>query len=171
MFTAWWFPFSRFGVIHGDPHLGNYTVFDDAKGKPAGINLLDYGCIRIFPPSFVGGVVDLYRGLLRGDDDLVVHAYETWGFKRLNRELIDALNIWARFIYGPLLDDRVRTIADGVKPVGIRPQGSLSGASGAQGQRSGHGAARIRVHGPRRHRPRRGVPASGGGTQFLSIVQ
>jgi len=116
MFTAWWFPFSRFGVIHGDPHLGNYTVFDDGKGKPAGINLLDYGCIRIFPPSFVGGVVDLYRGLLRGDDELVVHAYETWGFKRLNRELIDALNIWARFIYGPLLDDRVRTIADGVKP-------------------------------------------------------
>jgi len=74
MFTAWWFPFSRFGVIHGDPHLGNYTVFDNAKGKPAGINLLDYGCIRIFPPSFVGGVVDLYRGLLRKDDTLVVHA-------------------------------------------------------------------------------------------------
>src|SRR6185437_8243863 len=115
MFEAWWFPFSRFGVIHGDPHLGNYTVFDNGK-KPAGINLLDYGCIRIFPPSFVGGVVDLYRGLERGDDDLVVHAYETWGFKRLNRELIDALNIWARFIYGPLLDNRVRTIADGVKP-------------------------------------------------------
>src|SRR6187399_1883795 len=116
MFTAWWFPFSRFGVIHGDPHLGNYTVFDNARGKPAGINLLDYGCVRIFPPSFVGGVVDLYNGLLRGDDALVVHAYETWGFKRLTRELIDVLNIWARFIYGPLLDDRVRSIADGVKP-------------------------------------------------------
>src|ERR1700689_5142585 len=27
MFTARWFPFSRFGVLHGDPHLGNYTVF------------------------------------------------------------------------------------------------------------------------------------------------
>ncbi len=116
MFTAWWFPFSRFGVIHGDPHLGNYTVFDDAKGDAAGINLLDYGCIRIFPPRFVGGVVDLYRGLLEGDDARVVHAYETWGFKRLTKPLIDALNIWARFIYGPLLDDRVRTIADGVKP-------------------------------------------------------
>jgi predicted unusual protein kinase regulating ubiquinone biosynthesis (AarF/ABC1/UbiB family) len=116
MFTAWWHPFSRFGVIHGDPHLGNYTVFDNAKGRPGGINLLDYGCIRIFPPSFVGGVVDLYRGLLNGDDDLVVRAYQVWGFKRLNRELIEALNIWARFIYGPLLDDRVRTIADGVKP-------------------------------------------------------
>ena len=115
LFTAWWIPFSRHGVIHGDPHLGNYTVFEQA-GKPAGINLLDYGCVRIFPPRFVGGVVDLYEGLRDGEEARVVHAYETWGFKKLNRELIDTLNIWARFIYGPLLDDRVRTIADGVKP-------------------------------------------------------
>ncbi|MFL5028293.1 MAG: ABC1 kinase family protein [Xanthobacteraceae bacterium] len=115
MFTAWWFPFSRYGIIHGDPHLGNYTVFH-RDGVPSGINLLDYGCVRIFPAKFVGGVVDLYHGLLRGDDDLVVHAYETWGFRRLTRDLIESLNIWARFIYGPLLQDRVRTIADGVKP-------------------------------------------------------
>jgi predicted unusual protein kinase regulating ubiquinone biosynthesis (AarF/ABC1/UbiB family) len=115
MFTAWWFPFSRFGVIHGDPHLGNYTVFT-REGQAAGINLLDYGCIRIFAPKFVQGVVDLYHGLLRGNDDLIVHAYETWGFRRLSRDLIDTLNIWARFIYAPLLDDRVRTIADGVAP-------------------------------------------------------
>jgi predicted unusual protein kinase regulating ubiquinone biosynthesis (AarF/ABC1/UbiB family) len=115
MFTAWWMPFSQYGVIHGDPHLGNYTAFEDG-GAPAGINLLDYGCIRIFPPSFVGGVVDLYHGLRTSNDDLIVKAYETWGFQNLNRDLIDALNIWARFIYGPLLDDRVRSIADGVKP-------------------------------------------------------
>jgi predicted unusual protein kinase regulating ubiquinone biosynthesis (AarF/ABC1/UbiB family) len=115
MFMAWWWPFSRYGVIHGDPHLGNYTVYR-VKSSPSGINLLDYGCIRIFAVKFVGGVIDLYHGLLRGDDDLIVHAYETWGFKRLGREVIDALNIWARFIYGPLLDDRVRSLADGVKP-------------------------------------------------------
>jgi predicted unusual protein kinase regulating ubiquinone biosynthesis (AarF/ABC1/UbiB family) len=115
MFTAWWFPFSRFGVIHGDPHLGNYSAFNH-DGKPAGINLLDYGCIRIFPAKFVGGVVDLYHGLRKGDDALIVNAYETWGFRGLSRELIDVLNIWARFIYGPLMDDRTRTIADGIKP-------------------------------------------------------
>src|SRR5262249_54762407 len=51
MFTAWWWPFSRFGVIHGDPHLGNYSVFDVA-GPPAGLNLLDYGRIPLFPPQF-----------------------------------------------------------------------------------------------------------------------
>jgi predicted unusual protein kinase regulating ubiquinone biosynthesis (AarF/ABC1/UbiB family) len=115
MFKAWWHPFSHLAIIHGDPHLGNYTVFsEDVEAR--GINLLDYGCVRIFPPSFVGGVMDLYQGLLHDDEARIVHAYEVWGFKRLSRELIDILNIWARFIYGPLLEDRVRTIADGVKP-------------------------------------------------------
>jgi predicted unusual protein kinase regulating ubiquinone biosynthesis (AarF/ABC1/UbiB family) len=115
MFKAWWLPFSRYAVIHGDPHLGNYTVFE-RDGEPAGVNLLDYGCIRIFPPSFAGGVVDLYHGLRTDDRDRIAHAYETWGFKGLNAGLIDTLNIWARFIYGPLLEDRVRSIAAGVSP-------------------------------------------------------
>jgi predicted unusual protein kinase regulating ubiquinone biosynthesis (AarF/ABC1/UbiB family) len=115
LYRAWWYPFSRYGIIHGDPHLGNYTVFAE-QGEPAGINLLDYGCIRIFAAKFVGGVVDLYHGLRRNDRDLIVHAYETWGFTGLNNELVDILNIWARFIFGPVIDDRERTIADGVKP-------------------------------------------------------
>ena len=128
MFRAWWMPFSHFGVIHGDPHLGNYNVFEEAgrpespvaggqlTGQPGGINLLDYGCMRTFAPKFVQGVIDLYRGLLTGDEALIVHAYETWGFKGLSKELIDVLNIWARFIYGPLLDDRERSIAEGTTP-------------------------------------------------------
>ncbi len=115
MFRAWWHPFAHAAIIHGDPHLGNYTVFSE-KGEPGGINLFDYGCIRIFPPGFVGGVVDLYRGLQQNDRERIVHAYETWGFRNLKKETVDTLNIWAGFIYGPLLDDRVRTIADGVSP-------------------------------------------------------
>jgi predicted unusual protein kinase regulating ubiquinone biosynthesis (AarF/ABC1/UbiB family) len=116
MFRAWWFPFSHYGVIHGDPHLGNYTVFEDEEGKAAGINLLDYGCMRTFAPRFIQGVIDLYRGLLNNDRALIVHAYETWGFTGLSNELIDILNIWANFIYGPMLEDRVRTIAEHVSP-------------------------------------------------------
>ena len=116
MFEAWWSPMARFGVIHGDPHPGNYSVWRDGDGEPAGINLLDYGCIRIFPPRFAAGVVDLYRGFLDNDEARIVHAYELWGFKDLCRDLIETLNIWARFIYAPLLEDRVRTVADGVAP-------------------------------------------------------
>jgi predicted unusual protein kinase regulating ubiquinone biosynthesis (AarF/ABC1/UbiB family) len=115
LFHAWWHPFSQFAVIHGDPHLGNYTVRSD-QGEVLGINLLDFGCVRIFPPRFVSGVIDLYEGLRDNRADQVAHAYGRWGFKNLNKELIDTLNIWARFIYGPMLEDRVRTIADGIAP-------------------------------------------------------
>jgi predicted unusual protein kinase regulating ubiquinone biosynthesis (AarF/ABC1/UbiB family) len=120
LFRAWWDPFAHYGIIHGDPHLGNYTVFEEARGRgkphPAGINLLDFGCIRVFTPTFVGGVVDLFHGFRRNDRELIARAYQRWGFHGLTDEIIDILNIWARFIYAPLLDDRVRTIADGVRP-------------------------------------------------------
>ncbi len=101
------------------------------------VNLFDYGCVRIFPPSFVGGVVELYRGLQSDDEARVVSAYERWGFVNLSRATIGALNIWARFIYGPLIDDRVRTIADGVKPgeYGRREIVSVMQALKAEGQK------------------------------------
>ncbi len=107
MFRAWYIPFYYYGVIHGDPHLGNYTVRADD-----GINLLDFGCVRIFDATFVKGVIDLYRALDRNDPDLAVAAYESWGFKKLSPELIEVLNRWARFIYAPLLDDRKRRIQE-----------------------------------------------------------
>jgi predicted unusual protein kinase regulating ubiquinone biosynthesis (AarF/ABC1/UbiB family) len=107
MFRAWYVPFCGYGVIHGDPHLGNYSVRPDYT-----VNLLDFGCIRVFPPSFVKGVIDLYNGLCNDDPDLALHAYETWGFTGLNRETIDVLNIWANFVYAPLMDDRVQKIQE-----------------------------------------------------------
>ncbi|MBI1251778.1 MAG: AarF/ABC1/UbiB kinase family protein [Alphaproteobacteria bacterium] len=112
LFRAWWKPMTAYGVIHGDPHLGNYSFTDEASV----LNLLDFGCVRVFPPRFVGGVVALYWALLREDRDSVAAAYEAWGFSNLSNDLIDALSIWARFIFAPLLDDRVRTVADGVAP-------------------------------------------------------
>ena len=115
MFNVWWLPFCGYGLIHGDPHLGNYSAWLDDDGTPKGLNLLDFGCIRVFPPKFVAGVVALYHGLMAEDRDQVVSAYETWGFEGLSNELIDILNIWARFIYGPMMEDKVRILADGVK--------------------------------------------------------
>jgi len=131
LFEAWWTPLIKLGVIHGDPHLGNYTF----AGEADRLNLLDFGCIRIFEPSFVAGVVALYRALITGDRDAQFAAYQSWGFKGLKPELMDTLNIWARFIYGPLLDDRVRTVADGVSPgeYGRREAFAVKQALQAQG--------------------------------------
>lgn len=107
MFRAWYVPFYGTGVIHGDPHLGNYTVREDDA-----LNLLDFGCVRVFPARFVGGVIDLYRALMAGDEALAVHAYETWGFAGLTRTHIETLNMWAGFLYAPLMEDAVRPIGE-----------------------------------------------------------
>ncbi|HEX5455506.1 MAG TPA: AarF/ABC1/UbiB kinase family protein [Stellaceae bacterium] len=111
MFRIWYVPFYYYGVIHGDPHLGNYTVAPDRT-----VNLLDFGCIRIFPTSFVKGVIDLYHALERNDRDLAVEAYSAWGFGKLSNEMIAVLNRWAAFVYGPLLDDRTRPIQERAQP-------------------------------------------------------
>ena len=115
MFRAWYVPFYYYGVIHGDPHLGNYSIANDVS-----INLLDFGSIRIFRPEFVGGVIDLYKALRTKDNDLARHAYAQWGFGggssgeggsgALDENMIEILNMWASFIYAPLLSDEVRPI-------------------------------------------------------------
>jgi predicted unusual protein kinase regulating ubiquinone biosynthesis (AarF/ABC1/UbiB family) len=107
MFRTWYVPLYYYGVIHGDPHLGNYTVRKDDS-----INLLDFGCVRVFRPEFVGGVIDLYNALMTDNRDLAVKAYETWGFTGLSNEQIDTLNIWAKFLYGPVMEDKVRLIGE-----------------------------------------------------------
>ena len=116
MFRAWYVPVYGYGVLHGDPHLGNYSVRPDLS-----INLMDFGCIRVFRPSFIGAVIDLYHALRDGDQDLAVHAYETWGFVDLDRRVIEILNHWARFVYAPLLKDQVQPIQeDGGSMYGAR---------------------------------------------------
>ncbi len=112
LFTAWYLPFYRYGVIHGDPHLGNFQIRPDT-----GLNLLDFGAIRIFRPRFVQGVVDLQHAVERDDMEAAYHAYENWGFTDLSHETMDVLTEWARFLYEPLLQDRVRSIQESDDPL------------------------------------------------------
>jgi predicted unusual protein kinase regulating ubiquinone biosynthesis (AarF/ABC1/UbiB family) len=111
LFRAWYVPFYRYGVIHGDPHLGNYQVRPDGS-----VNLLDFGAIRVFPARFVTGVINLFEAVRDHDDDKAHRAYETWGFTDLSREKMDVLNMWARFLYEPFTQDRVRRIQESDDP-------------------------------------------------------
>ena len=105
IFNTWYMPFYKFCVIHGDPHFGNYSF-----KKNGDINLFDFGCVRFFPIKFVKAVLNLYYALEKKDEDLTIEAYKTWGFKKINKGLIKILNLWASYIYGPLLEDKKRLI-------------------------------------------------------------
>lgn len=112
LFRAWYVPFYRYGVIHGDPHLGNYQVRPDRHS----INLLDFGTIRVFRPPFVTAVIRLYEAVRDGDEEKAREAYEAWGFRNLSRETRAVLTEWARFLYEPLIQDRVRPIQESDDP-------------------------------------------------------
>ncbi len=107
LFMAWYFPFYKYGIIHGDPHLGNYSV-----NKNNNINLFDYGCVRIFPAKFVKGVIDLYFALKEKNNEKIKLAYKAWGFKDIDDKLMNVLNKWALFLYDPILKNEVRKIQD-----------------------------------------------------------
>ena len=116
MYYEWYKPFFDYGVIHGDPHLGNYSVQDNLS-----INLYDFGCMRIFKSKFIQGVIDLYFALQKNDEALAVHAYEQWGFDDITKKKLNILSKWANFLYAPLMEDKVQKI-----------QESDSGVYGAQ---------------------------------------
>ncbi|MBH1990145.1 MAG: AarF/ABC1/UbiB kinase family protein [Alphaproteobacteria bacterium] len=107
LFQAWYYPLYQHGVLHGDPHFGNYRITPEGQ-----IIMLDFGCVREFPESFLAGVRKLYRALELNSASEAHEAYEMWGFENLTSELVDALNIWAKFLYGPLLDDRIRPLVE-----------------------------------------------------------
>ncbi len=106
MFRAWYIPFYHYGILHGDPHLGNYSIRQDGS-----INLLDFGCIRVFDPKFVQGVLDLYHALKNDDEELAAHAYQSWGFDHMSKELMTVLNYWAEFVYAPIMEDKTQAMA------------------------------------------------------------
>lgn len=105
LFRTWYRPFYINGWIHGDPHPGNYKV--DANQN---LLLFDFGCVRRFNDNFVDGVIDLYEALKFNNRDNMVAAYERWGFSNLSKDIIDVMNEWAKLLYDPLLDDRIRPI-------------------------------------------------------------
>ena len=112
LFRAWYVPFYRYGVIHGDPHLGNYQVRPDGS-----VNLLDFGVVRVFPATFVRGVIELFEAVRDNDDNKARAAYATWGFSNISDEQLEVLNEWARFLYEPLTQDRVRRIQETDDPM------------------------------------------------------
>ena len=55
---------------------------------------------------------NLYIAMRDDNYDLAIKAYKSWGFNDLSKDLIKVLNVWALYIYGPLLENKKRQIQD-----------------------------------------------------------
>jgi hypothetical protein len=60
----------------------------------------------------VSAVIDLYHAVRTGDAALAAQAYRTWGFRNLGAEVLNALNLWAQFVFEPLLEDKRQTLGE-----------------------------------------------------------
>jgi predicted unusual protein kinase regulating ubiquinone biosynthesis (AarF/ABC1/UbiB family) len=99
LLKAWYTPFYQYGLLHGDPHQGNFSYGSE------GLNVMDFGCVRSFSPSFVHSVCTLYQGVLKNDSDVLRQAYEAWGFQNISITLMEALSLWTQFLFKPFLKD------------------------------------------------------------------
>ena len=164
MFRIWYVPFYHYGVIHGDPHLGNYTVAPNDT-----VNLLDFGCVRVFRASFVRR---RHRPLSRARARR----------PRPRGQRLPALGLWRAVERDdrraePLGALRLRAAARRPRAAhsgkGERPRWRGGGRERApRHPPAGRGAAaaRIRLYGPRRGRARLGVSAPEGRDQLAPAV-
>jgi predicted unusual protein kinase regulating ubiquinone biosynthesis (AarF/ABC1/UbiB family) len=67
---ALWHQFFHGGLLHADPHPGNFTVLPDGR-----LGLLDYGCVKIFDEAFMRAFVQMMHARLHGDADRLREAF------------------------------------------------------------------------------------------------
>ena len=100
LYDLTWQQLLGFGIVHVDPHPGNYLVTHHPR-----IGILDFGCIRVLPPEIRQAYQDLNRALLEDDGTLFRDALVRLEFinpeddHRPMREMM-------RHLLEPLLHDR-----------------------------------------------------------------
>lgn len=114
LFNSWYLPLYKKGMLHGDPHPGNYLV-QIINNEPH-LTLLDFGCVRYFDATTISGIKNLFFGLLHNKKTQCIDAFEELGFHNLNNTLIDIILEWANMLYNPLLDDSIRPIQKDISP-------------------------------------------------------
>ncbi len=97
LFSVLWRQVLEFGVLHTDPHPGNYLVTHHPR-----LGILDFGSVRVFEPEIRAGYLRLARGILAHDDREIGDACVALGFVRHDAApLVEMMHV----ICGPLERD------------------------------------------------------------------
>jgi predicted unusual protein kinase regulating ubiquinone biosynthesis (AarF/ABC1/UbiB family) len=99
-FGILWRQIFEFGMLHTDPHPGNYLVTHHPH-----LGMLDFGSVRVFPEPIRTAYLALARGLLDADEPAIADAFVRLEFLDRDDDPAPMLRIM-RIIFEPVLVDR-----------------------------------------------------------------
>ncbi len=100
-FCTVWRQIFEFGVLHTDPHPGNYLVTFHPK-----LVILDFGSVRVFPEEIRRAYHRLAQALLRQDEKTMAHCFVLLGYLDPEGDPAPLIRIM-KVVFEPVLQDRV----------------------------------------------------------------
>jgi predicted unusual protein kinase regulating ubiquinone biosynthesis (AarF/ABC1/UbiB family) len=99
-FRVLWRQIFEFGVLHTDPHPGNYLVTHHPR-----LCMLDLGSVRAFPAAVRRAYVELARAILAGDEATMSRCFLRLGYLDAADDPSPMIRIM-RILFEPVLRDR-----------------------------------------------------------------
>jgi len=100
-FQITWRQIFQFGVLHTDPHPGNYLVTYHPK-----LAMLDFGSVRVFPEEIRKGYLTLAQATLKRDEETMARCFVLLGYLDPGDDPTPLVRIMY-LILEPVLEDRV----------------------------------------------------------------
>jgi len=100
-FRITWRQIFEFGVLHTDPHPGNYLITYHPK-----LAMLDFGSVRVFPEEIRKGYHTLAKAILERDEETMARCFVLLGYLDPGDDPAPLVRIMY-IIFEPVLEDRV----------------------------------------------------------------
>lgn len=110
LLRAWYLPFFRAGILHGDPHIGNILIAQE-NTEDQSIAVVDFGCVKRYEACFVQAFVDLYHAAHGKDKQARYGCYVRMGINvwpdQGKNVMIDALDDWVMALLHPFVHEKI----------------------------------------------------------------
>ena len=106
---AFWLQFFHGGLLHADPHPGNFKIMPDGR-----LGILDYGCVKVFDEEFMRGFGEMMHADLDADEERLRDVFCELGLmedRESDEELEDMQKI-ARYFSAGVREDAVFDFAE-----------------------------------------------------------